>query len=170
MRSKRPRTEPDENAVNAVNAVNQAEPVEPSPPRTAGSLKHLSGYTDTARAGGLAFGDDRAPVKYPDNVYIIDDAIEAVERVEACTVCEDPGCAAKATHGAKNPNAKPRRCRRHQTTTDGPVMCSHTGCAVKTPLVRLSSDPDGPAVCLWHALATKTPASYAYVRGTGTCT
>ena len=173
MRSKRPRTETDENAVKAVNQAEPTEPTEPaksSPPRTAGSLKHLTGYIDTARAGGLTFGDDRAPVKYPTSVFAIDDAIEATKRVEVCTVCEDPECAAKATHGSKNPKAKPRRCHRHQIETDGPVICSHIGCAVKSPLVRLSSDPDGPAVCLWHALATKTPASYTYVRGTGTCT
>jgi len=176
MKSKRPRTETDETDENAVNAANQPDAVKhtksspPSPPRTAGSLKHLTGYTDTARVGGLAFGDDRELVKYPDNVYIIDDAIEAVKYVKSCVVCEDPGCTAKATYGAKHSQAKPRRCRRHQKKTDVPVMCSHAGCAVKYPLVRLSNDPDGPAVCLWHCLATKTPASYEFVRGSRTCT
>jgi len=167
MKSKRPRIETDETAVNAVNAVKQ---VKSSPPRTAGSLKHLSGYVDTARVGGLAFGDDRAPVKYPDNVYIIDDAIEAVKSVKSCAVCEDPACTAKATHGGNSSFAKPRRCQLHQKKTDVPVTCSHVGCVVKTPLVRLSNDPDGPAVCLWHCLATKTPASYEFVRGTKMCT
>jgi len=173
MRTKRPRTETDENAVNAANqpdAVKQVKSTKSSPPRTAGSLKHLTGYVDAARAGGLAFGDDRVPVKYPDNVYIIDDAIEAVKRVEACTVCEDRGCTTKATYGSNNPRGAPRRCRRHQKKTDGPVMCSRVGCAVKNPLVRLSSEPDGPAVCLWHCLATKIPASYACVRGARMCT
>jgi hypothetical protein len=167
MRSKRPRTETDENAVNAVKHTKQAKS---SPPRTAGSIKHLVGYTDTARATGLAFGDDRAPVKYPTSVFAIDDAIEAVKSVKSCAVCEDPGCTAKATYGANSPSAKPRRCQLHQTKADVPVICNHVGCAVKYPLVRLSNDPDGPAVCLWHALATKIPASYAYVRGTNTCT
>jgi hypothetical protein len=176
MKSKRPRTETDETTENAVNAANQPDAVKqvkqakPSPPRTAGSLKHLTGYVDTARTGGLAFGDDRAPVKYPTSVFAIDDAIEAVNRVKSCAVCEDPMCAAKATHGVKHPKAKPRRCRQHKKKTDVPVTCSRVGCAVKNPLVRLSNDPDGPAVCLWHALATKTPASYACVRGSWTCT
>ena len=164
MRTKRPRIETDETAVNAV------KPTKSSPPRTAGSLKHLTGYIDTARAGGLAFGDDRAPVKYPTSVFAIDDAIESVKTVKSWAVCEDPGCTAKATYGAKHPSAKPRRCQLHQTKADGPVLCSHDGCMVKYPLVRLSSDPDGPAVCLWHALATKIPASYEFVRGTNTCT
>jgi hypothetical protein len=174
MKSKRPRTETtetDENAVNQADAVNQAKSTKSSPARTAGTIKHLVGYTDTARAGGLAFGDDRELVKYPDNVYIIDDAIEAVKSVKSCAVCEDPMCTAKATFGANNPKAKPRRCRRHQKKTDGPVMCSHVGCVVKYPLVRrVSSEPDGPAICLWHALATKIPASYASARGSWTCT
>jgi len=177
MKSKRPRIETDETDENAVNAANQPDAVKhtkqakPSPPRTAGSLKHLTGYVDAARAGGLAFGDDRELVKYPDNVYIIDDAIEAVKSVKSCVVCEDPGCVAKATFGANNPKAKPRRCRRHQKKTDGPVMCSHTGCVVKYPLVRrVSSEPDGPAICLWHVLVTKTPVSYEFVRGARMCT
>ena len=173
MPSKRPRTETDENAINAANqpdAVKQVKSTKPSPPRTAASLKHLTGYVDAARVGGLAFGDDRELVKFPTSVFAIDDAIEAVKRIEACTVCEDPECTAKATHGANHPRGAPRRCRRHQTKTDVPVMCSHVGCVSKNPLVRLSSDPDGPAVCLWHGLATKTPASYEFVRGTNTCT
>ena len=173
MRSKRPRTETtetDENAANQPDAVKHTKSTKPSPPRTAGSLKHLTGYVDTARAGGLAFGDDRELVKYPTSVYIIDDAIEAVKSVKSCAVCEDPMCASKATYGAKHSQAKPRRCRRHQKKTDVPVTCSHVGCAVKYPLVRLSNDPDGPAVCLWHCLATKIPASYEFVRGTGMCT
>ena len=101
MRSKRAKT--DEPAVNAVKIA------KPSPPRTAGSLKHLTGYVDAARAGGLAFGDDRVPVKYPDNVYIIDDAIEAVKTAETCVVCEDPTCTTKATHGVKHSRGAPRR-------------------------------------------------------------
>ena len=127
MRSKRPRaetTETDENAANQADAVKQAKQVKSSPPRTAGSLKHLVGYVDTARVGGLAFGDDRELVKHPDNVYIIDDAIEAVKSVKSCAVCEDPVCASKATYGVNHPSAKPRRCRRHQKKTDVPVTCS----------------------------------------------
>ena len=144
------------------------EPTEPNPPRTAGSLKHLTGYVDAPREGGLTFGDDHEPVKYPTSVFAIDDAIEAVKAAKSCAVCEDPGCDAKATHGSTSPNAVPRRCRRHKKKTDVPVMCSHAGCAKKNPLVRLSSDPDGPAICLWHALGT--PASYKFVRGVYTCT
>ena len=168
---KRPRTEMaelDENAANASNQAGPSEPKKPSPPRTAVTLKHLTGYTDTARPGGLTFGDDHETVKYPTSVYIIDDAIEAVKVAKSCAVCEDPGCDAKATHGPSHPKANPRRCHRHKADTDIPVACSHEGCVVKSPLVRLSSDPDGPAICLWHALAT--PASYKFVRGTNTCT
>ena len=139
--------------------------------RTAGSLKHLTGYADTARSGGLTFGDDRELVKNPASVFVIDDAIESVKSAKTCAVCEDPTCTAKATHGANHPRGAPRRCHLHKQTEDIPVACTHPGCAVKKPLVRRSSDPaDGPAICLWHALATKTPASYAYVRGTNTCT
>src|SRR6056300_321023 len=151
MKSKRPRIETDETDENAVNAANQPDAVKhtkqakPSPPRTAGSLKHLTGYVDAARAGGLAFGDDRELVKYPDNGDIIDDAIEAVKSVKSCVVCEDPMCTAKATFGANHPRGAPRRCQLHQKKTDVPVTCSHVGCVVKTPLVRLSSEPDGPA-------------------------
>ena len=99
MRSKRTRTETnetDENAANQPDAVKHTKSTKPSPPRTAGSLKHLTGYTDTARAGGLAFGDDRELVKYPTSVFAIDDAIESVKSVKSCVVCEDPGCTAKA--------------------------------------------------------------------------
>ena len=141
-----------------------------SPPRTASSLKHLTGYADTARAGGLTYGDDHEPVKNPASVFAVDDAIESVKTAKTCAVCEDPGCTAKATHSANGPGAKPRRCHLHKQETDIVVACSHPGCVVKYPLVRRSSNQDGPAVCLWHALATKNPASYVYVRGTMTCT
>ena len=140
-------------------------------PRSAASLKHLAGYADTARPGGLTFGDDHEPVKNPESVFAVDDAIESVKSAETCAGCEDPTCTAKATYGANGPSAKPKRCHLHKKETDIVVTCSHPGCVVKYPLVRRSSDPDDKsAICLWHALATKNPTSYVYVRGTGTCT
>ena len=182
---KRPRTDLAELVENAVNASNQASasessaptepkkptaPVKPAAPRTAATLKHLAGYVDAARPGGLTFGDDHETVKYPTSVFAIDDAIEAVKAAKSCAVCEEPGCTEKATHGANHPSANPRRCHRHREKAGVPVLCSHAGCVEKNPLVRVSSDPDGPAICLWHALATKTPASYKFVRGVKTCT
>ena len=160
--------ETDEHNNPASNQAGASEPKKPTAPRTAATLKHLTGYVDAARPGGLTFGDDHETVKYPTSVYIIDDAIEAVKAVKSCAVCEDPGCDAKATHGADNSQARPRRCHRHKADTDIPVTCSHAGCTIKSPLVRVSSDPDGPAICLWHAMTT--PASYKFVRGVDKCT
>jgi len=128
--------ETDENAVNAVNAVKRSKP---SPPRTASSLKHLAGYADTARPGGLAFGDDHEPVKNPESVFAVDDAIESVKSAETCAGCEDPTCTVKATYGANNSQAKPRRCRRHKKDTDIAVTCSHRVCdqnPARTPIER----------------------------------
>jgi hypothetical protein len=135
-------------------------------------LKRLPGYTDLATGGLSCGGDDHVIVKHPENVFIVDYAIESVQNgASTCTACEANDCTEKAIYGADNAKAKPRRCAAHRGVEDIPVICGHQGCTVQSPLVcraDASTDhPSTPAICIWHALMH--PGTYTAVRGTNTC-
>jgi hypothetical protein len=144
--------------------------------KTATNLKHLRGYKDTA-TGGLSWGDDdHVIVEHPENVFIVDHAIESVQDgASPCTACEANDCTENAIYGAKHPRAKPKRCAAHRGKKDIPVICGHPGCTVQYPLVcrtDASTDhPSTPAVCIWHALMSmrEDPGTYTAVRATNTC-